>query len=208
MMAIRDTTDSVGQAEAHPACLGSCPLRSPRGSGQPGIALAQGGNDILAPRFDLGIWTIVVFVLLLLVLRKAAWQPMIEGLHKREESIRGSVEEARRTRDEMEQLRAHFKSELDAAYAKIPQLMDDARRDAQRMAEELRAKAMADIQAERTRLRLELDRAHDQALQDLSTHAAQLATLISAKAIGRSLTEDDHRRLIDEALAEIRHAKI
>ena len=171
----------------------------------PGTGLAQ-GDDILAPRFDLGIWTIVVFVVLLLVLRKAAWQPMIEGLRKREETIRGSVEEGRRTRDEMEALRAHFKADLDAAYAKIPQMMDDARRDAQRVAEELRTKAMADIQTERQRLRLELDRAHDQALQDLSTHAAQLATLISAKAIGRSLTEDDHRRLIDEALAEMRRA--
>jgi F-type H+-transporting ATPase subunit b len=173
----------------------------------PGTVLAQ-GNDILAPRFDLMIWSIVVFVVLLLVLRKAAWQPMIEGLRKREETIRGSVEEGRRTRDEMEALRAHFKADLDAAYAKIPQMMDDARRDAQRMAEELRAKAMADIQTERQRLRLELDRAHDQALQNLSTHAAQLATLISAKAIGRSLTEDDHRRLIDEALTEMQQRKV
>ena len=168
----------------------------------PGTVLAQ-GNDILAPRFDLMIWSIVVFVVLLLVLRKAAWQPMIEGLRKREETIRGSVEEGRRTRDEMEALRAHFKADLDAAYAKIPQMMDDARRDAQRMAEELRAKAMADIQTERQRLRLELDRAHDQALQDLSTHAAQLATLISAKAIRRSLNADDHHRLIDEAMQEM-----
>jgi F-type H+-transporting ATPase subunit b len=173
----------------------------------PGAALAQ-GDDILAPRFDLGIWTIIVFVVLLLVLRKAAWQPMIEGLNKREETIRGSVEEAKRTRDEMEALRVHLKAELDAAYGKIPQLMDEARRDAQRLAEEMRAKAAADIQAERTRLRHELDLAHDQALQDLSTHAAQLATLISAKAIGRSLTEEDHRRLIDEALTEMRQTKI
>jgi F-type H+-transporting ATPase subunit b len=173
----------------------------------PGAALAQ-GDDILAPRFDLGIWTIIVFVVLLLVLRKAAWQPMIEGLNKREETIRGSVEEAKRTRDEMEALRVHFKAELDAAYGKIPQLMDEARRDAQRLAEEMRAKAAADIQAERTRLRHELDLAHDQALQDLSTHAAQLATLISAKAIGRSLTEEDHRRLIDEALMEMRQTKV
>jgi F-type H+-transporting ATPase subunit b len=174
----------------------------------PAVALAQHGADkgnSLPLRFELGLWTIVIFVVLLLVLRKIAWQPMIEGLRKREETIRGSVEEARRTREEMEGLRTQFKAEMDAAYAKIPELMDQARRDAQRMAEEMRAKAAADIQTERTRMRRELDLAHDQALQDLSTHAAQLATLISAKAIGRSLTEDDHRRLIDEALTEMQH---
>jgi F-type H+-transporting ATPase subunit b len=169
----------------------------------PGTALAQ-GTDILAPRFDLGIWTIIVFVGLLLILRWAAWKPMLEGLRKREEHIRGSVDEARRTRDEMEQLRGQFKLDMDAAYAKIPQLMDQARRDAERMAEELRAKASAEIQADRQRLRHELEVARDQALQELWTHAAQLATLISAKAIGRSLSEDDHRRLLDEALHEIR----
>jgi F-type H+-transporting ATPase subunit b len=175
----------------------------------PAAALAQEhGGDLLSPQFDLGIWTIIIFVVLLLVLWKTAWTPMLEGLRKREESIRSAVEESRRTRDEMEQLRAGFKTEMDAAYAQIPKLMDDARRDAQRLAEEMRAKAAADIQAERTRLRQELDVAHDQALQDLSTHAANLATLISAKAIGRALTEDDHRRLIDEALAEIQHAKV
>ncbi len=163
--------------------------------------------NILALKWDLGLWALVVFLLLLFVLGRFAWKPMLEGLQKREETIRGSVEEAKRTREEMEQMREQFKAEMDAAYAKIPQLMDAARRDAERMAEEMRAKAVAEIQAERQRLRHELDVARDQALQALWTQAATLATLISAKAIGRALSEDDHRRLLDEALQEMRHTK-
>jgi F-type H+-transporting ATPase subunit b len=171
----------------------------------PAIALAdgEGGGDILSPRFDLGIWTIVVFVGLLLILRKTAWGPMLAGLQKREETIRSSVEEAKRTRDEMEQLRIKFKAEMDQAYAKIPLLMDEARREAQQMQEEMRSKAAADIQTERQRLRHEIETARDQALQELWTQAAQLATLISAKAIGKSLSLDDHRRLLDESLQEM-----
>jgi F-type H+-transporting ATPase subunit b len=163
------------------------------------------GEDpgLLALTWDLGLWSIVIFVGLLLILRKAAWGPILEGLQKREESIRGSVEEAKRTRAEMEQIRAQFQAELAAAHAQIPRLMDEARANAQRMADELRVKATEDIQAERQRTRRELDIARDQALQELRDHAAQLATLISAKAIGRSISEDDHRRLIDEALTEI-----
>jgi F-type H+-transporting ATPase subunit b len=173
----------------------------------PAIALAadDGGNDILAPRFDLGIWTIVIFVLLLLILRRFAWKPMLEGLPKREQHIRGSIDEAKKARDEMEQLRAKFKTEMDQAYAKIPLLMDEARREAQQMQEDMRAKAVADIQAERQRMRHDLDVARDQALQELWSQAAQLATLISAKAIGKSLTTDDHRRLLDESLQEMQH---
>jgi F-type H+-transporting ATPase subunit b len=172
----------------------------------PAIALAEGG-DLMEPRYDLGIWTIIIFLVLLGVLWWAAWKPMLEGLRKREDSIVGSLEEAKRTREEMEQLRTRFKAEMDAEYAKIPKLMDDARKDAQQMAEEIRTKAAAEIQADRQRLRHELDVAKDQALHELWTSAAQLATLISAKAIGRSLSEDDHRRLIDEALQEIQESR-
>jgi F-type H+-transporting ATPase subunit b len=167
----------------------------------PAVAMAAG--DLMSPQFDLGIWTIVIFVILLVVLWKAAWGPMLQGLRKREEDIFGSIEEAKRTRDEMEQMRIRFKAEMDAEYAKIPQLMDQARKDAQAIAEEVRAKATADIQSERQRLRHEMEVARDQALHELWTSAAQLATLISAKAIGRALNEEDHRRLLDEALEEI-----
>jgi F-type H+-transporting ATPase subunit b len=171
----------------------------------PVVAWAQHDGD-KGPSFlqyDLGIWTIVVFVGLFLLLRAIAWGPMLEGLRKREAAIRNSAEEAVRTREEMEQLRAKFKAEMDEAYAKIPALMDEARKSAQQIAEEMRAKAAADIQAERQRLRHEMDVARDQALQELWTQAAQLATLISAKAISKSLSEEDHRRLLDEAIAEM-----
>ena len=59
-------------------------------------------------------------------------------------------------------------------------------------------------QDERERLRKEIGLAHDSALQDLWNQTAQLATLISAKALGRAISEDDHRRLVDESLAELR----
>jgi F-type H+-transporting ATPase subunit b len=160
-------------------------------------------EDILAPRYDLGIWTIVVFVVLLLVLKKYAWGPMLDGLHHREDSIRLAVEEAKRAHAETERVTAEFKVKMDQAYAEIPKLLDQARRDAQRVADEMRAKAQADIQADRQRLRREIEVATEQALQQIYTHAAQLATLISAKAIQKSLSEDDHRRLVDQAMQEL-----
>ncbi len=157
--------------------------------------------DVL--RFDTGLWSLVVFVFLLIVLRKAAWGPILEGLQKREQTIVSSLEEAKKTRVEMEQMRAQFKTELDAAYAKIPAMMEEARRDAEAMREQMKNDANAAIQADRQRLMREIGTAKDQAIHELWNQAAQLATLISAKAIGRSLTEDDHRRLLQEALQEL-----
>lgn len=161
--------------------------------------------DLLS--WDLGLWTVVVFVLLFIILKKAAWGPILEGLKKREDSIRASVEEAKLARAETERVRAELKAEMAKAYEQIPKMMDEARRDAQAMAEQLRSQAQADIQADRQRLRREIDLALEQALQSIYQQGAHLATLISAKAIQRSLTEDDHRRLVDEALTEMKEAK-
>lgn len=163
------------------------------------------GNP-MKPDVYVAIATIVVFLGLLLVLRKLAWGPMLEGLKKREESILSAVEEAKKAREETQRVTAEFKAKMDQAYAEIPKIMEEARREAEAFKEETRAQTAKEMQAERQRLRREIDTAKDQALQELWTQAAQLATLISAKVIGRSLPAAEHHRLIDEALVELREA--
>jgi len=160
--------------------------------------------NLFAGELDLAIWTVVVFLLLFFILSKYAWGPMLVGLKKREENIRTAVEEAKIARAETERMRGEFRRELDAAHQEIPKLMEDARRKAQELAEEIRSKANADIAAERQRLRREIDTATDQALQQIWTSVAQIAGEIASKAIRRSLTPEDHQRLVEEALNEMR----
>jgi F-type H+-transporting ATPase subunit b len=163
-------------------------------------------NPILSPRFDLAIWTIVVFVLLLLVLRRFAWGPMLDALRQREQYIRAAREDADRARAEAERLRAQLQAEMDQAAEKVRDLMDVARRDAQHATEDMLTRARGDIQQERERLHREIGLARDQALQEIWNQTAQLATLISAKAVRRELNADDHRRLVDEAITDLRRA--
>jgi F-type H+-transporting ATPase subunit b len=153
---------------------------------------------------DLAIWTTVVFLLLLFILRRFAWSPILEGLRKREETIRAAIEEAQQARLEAEKARAEFQKERAKAEAQIPEIMEQARKDATRMVDEMREKASADINSDRQRLRREVETAKDQALAEIWNQAAQLATLISAKAIRRELSAEDHRRLVDEAMDEMR----
>jgi F-type H+-transporting ATPase subunit b len=125
-------------------------------------------------------------------------------LQKREQSIRSAIGDARLAREEAEKMRAQLQSELDKAGEKVQAILEQARRDAQGTTDEMVSKARSEIQAERERLRREIDLAKDQALQELWSQTAQLATLISAKAIRRSLNAEDHRNLVDEALAEMK----
>jgi F-type H+-transporting ATPase subunit b len=163
-------------------------------------------ESILDPRFDLGIWTIVVFVVLFLVLRRYAWGPMLKGLQAREKTIHNALDEAKKAQADAQRLRDQFQAEMNKAQEKVRDLLDEARREAEQLKTDMVSRARTEIQAERDRLRREIESARDQALQELWNQTALLATMISSKAIRRQLTADDHRRLVDEALAELKGA--
>lgn len=159
--------------------------------------------NILAISRDLGIWTAVVFILLLVTLRKLAWKPMLEGLNKREQRIHNDLDQARQEREQAEGLRKQFEAHIAHSEERARGIIDEGRRDAQRLADDIIAKAKSEMQSEKDRLYRELQLASDQALHELWNKAADMATLISTKAIRRQLTPDDHKRLMDEALAEM-----
>ena len=166
-----------------------------------------GSPNPLEIRYDTALWALVVFVLLLVILRKTAWEPILEGLQKREDTIKSAVEEAKRAHEETKRVTAEFQREMAQKMAEIPKIMEEARRDAEQLKEEMRAQSAKELQTERQRLRREIETAKDQALHELWNQAAQLATLISAKAIGRHISEEDHRRLIDETVAELSQSR-
>ena len=163
----------------------------------------EGKVEIFQPAIELGIWTLAVFLVLMAILWLYAWGPLKEGLHKREQGILSAINEAKKAREEAQSLRAEWQKQLDSANDKVRGILDEARRDAQHATEEMVSKARTEIQSERDRLRREIDTARDQAIQELWKQTANLATMISSKAIRRQLTPDDHRRLVDEALVEI-----
>jgi F-type H+-transporting ATPase subunit b len=179
------------------------PAQAAHGAGQEGGTDHAEKPDPFAWALDLTIWTSVVFVVLLLVLSRFAWKPMLAALQKREESIRSALEEADRARAEAQRMREQFQQDANQAQDQVRQLMEQSRRDAQQLKDQMQAEAKAEAQKERERLHREIETARDQALQQLWTQAAQLAAVVSSKAIGRQLTAEDHHRLVDEALAEL-----
>jgi F-type H+-transporting ATPase subunit b len=166
------------------------------------------GPPIFLPiRIDLAVWTVVVFLLLLFVLSKYAWNPMLGALQKREENIRAAIDEAQRARDEAHQIREQLATERAKIAEETRAALDSARRDAQQLRDTMMAQGKAEIQADRDRLHREIQAETDAAVKKLWDQTAQLATLVSAKAIRRQLSPDDHRRLVDEALADLQKSK-
>lgn len=162
--------------------------------------------DLFELKADLFIWTIVVFLLLFIILKKAAWGPILDGLKQREQNIAGALDAAKQAKLDAEKVQAELRRQLDENAQKVAGMIEEARRDAQHTKDEMVSAARAEIQTERERLRREIDTARDQALQDLWHRSADLATLISAKTIQRHLSPDDHRQLVDAALSDLKAA--
>jgi F-type H+-transporting ATPase subunit b len=116
--------------------------------------------SLLLPQFGLFFWTLVIFLIVLFVLRKVAWKPIMKGLRDREQSIENSLAEAAAARDEMSRLKAdnerilaEARAERDLiikeANAARDRMVTDAKREAQLQADKLLADARAQIDLEK-----------------------------------------------------------
>ncbi|MFT3879105.1 MAG: ATP synthase F0 subunit B [Gemmatales bacterium] len=163
-------------------------------------------DQMISLRWDLGLWTIVVFGGLLLILSRTAWPAMLEGLRKREQHISDSISAAENARNEAEKSRAQLAGEMAKANDNIRGMMEEARRDATAAKDDLINTAKKEIGVERDRLRKEIETARDQALLDIWNQSTQLAAMISSKTIKREIRPEDHKKLFDESLKEMKAA--
>lgn len=159
--------------------------------------------NILGFERDLATWTFVVFVLLLIVLGKTAWKPLIKSMQEREEHIEHCLLTAEQARNESEQLLAQHRQALAHAADEVRGILDEARRNAQSMQDDILSKARAEADAEKQRARHEIESARDQALSEIWTKTADLAVSVAGRVLSRELSEGDHRRLVDSAIHEL-----
>lgn len=163
-------------------------------------------TQMFSLRWDLGLWTILIFGALLFILSKTAWPAMLDGLKKREQNISDAIAAAETAKLEAERTQNELRAEMAKANDNIRAMMDEARKDASAAKEEMLTAAKKEIGEERDRLRREIDTARDQALLDIWNQSTQLAAMLSSKTIKREIRPDDHKKLFDEALKELKAA--
>lgn len=160
-------------------------------------------NPLVQTDPGLFIWTIITFLVLLALLAKFAWRPLLEALERRQESIRKSLDDAKRAQEELARLQTESAEIIRQARVEADGLITRTRADAERLREEMRQKARAESEgivrnAER-QIQLETARA----LQQIRTEAVDLSVMIASKIIQRNLSKEDNERLIDEALRQV-----
>ncbi|MEM7480532.1 MAG: F0F1 ATP synthase subunit B [Acidobacteriota bacterium] len=154
---------------------------------------------------DLGnmIWTLVIFVILLVVLGKFAWGPVLNGLQSREQFIFDSLAKAKEERDLASAKLAEYEEKLAQARSEVEEIVDEARRDAAVLRQREEEKAQEEAQKTLERAKREIEIAKDTAVKDLYSRATSLTVDAASRILKRELTPNDHEQLIAESIAAI-----
>jgi len=160
-------------------------------------------NPLVQPDPGLYIWTILTFLVLLALLAKFAWRPLLAALDSRQSAIRKSLDDADQARRELERLNQESAQILNTARKEADQIIVSGRSDAERLREDMRqkAKAEADGIVKNAERQIQLETAR--ALQQLRAEAVDLSVMIASKLIQRNLSKEDNERLIEEALKQV-----
>jgi F-type H+-transporting ATPase subunit b len=161
-------------------------------------------NPLVQPDPGLYIWTIVTFLVLLALLTRFAWKPLLAALQARQQRISQSLDEAKRAHEEMERVKRESAEIIRQAHVEATTIVSASRGDAERAREETKQKARTEaaaiIAAAERQIQAETVRARDEVRRD----AVDLSVAIASKLIRRNISADDNKAMIDEMIGSLR----
>ena len=167
----------------------------------------SGGYNIFAGDIGNVVWTLLIFGLLLLVLYRFAWGPLLDTLQQREGFIRESLESAKADRDAAEERLKEYEARLTKARAEATEIVEEGRRDAEVLRHRIEKEARAETEKMIDRAHREIGIARETAVKELYEVSGRLATEIAGKIVGRELDRSQHEGLIRDSIAEMEQVK-
>jgi F-type H+-transporting ATPase subunit b len=163
----------------------------------------SGGGGLFALDPGLSLWTIVVFLLVLFILKKYAWGPILGALDAREQGIRSSIDQATKLQAEAASLLEEHRRQLADARRQAQEIVAEGRSAAERLGREIQDRARQEGDRIVERARVEIERERDQALSTVRTEAVELALAAASRLLEERLTEDRDRELVKSYLARM-----
>jgi F-type H+-transporting ATPase subunit b len=148
------------------------------------------------------IWTILTFLVLLALLAKFAWGPLLKALDERQSLIRKSLEDAQQARQELERLNQEQQKIIASARAEADSIVSQSRSDAERLRQELRDSARAEAANIVKNAERQIELQTHQALRQIRQEAVELSVAIASKLLARNLSKEDNDRLIQQTLEQ------
>jgi F-type H+-transporting ATPase subunit b len=160
-------------------------------------------NPLVQPDPGLFIWTILTFLVLVGLLAKFAWRPLLQALDARQQTIARSLDEAQRARQELERIQRESVQMMAQARTEAEGVIARSRADAEALREELKQKARAEaatiVKNAEKQIQLETARA----VQQIRAEAVDLSVAIASKILRRQVSKEDNQALIEETLKQV-----
>jgi F-type H+-transporting ATPase subunit b len=176
------------------------------------VVLAQdegdSGSFLVSPNVGLMIWTLVVFGVSFYLLGKLAFPRIAEALDKRQRAIEESIDTAERIRRDADQILAEYRERLAEARGQADEIVARARKTGEAAESEIVAEARAKREEMMEQTRRDIEAETRRAILQIRGEVADLTVLATEKVTRKTLTDEDHRRLVEEALAELDFASL
>ena len=157
--------------------------------------------DLVTPDLGLLFWTGLVFCLLLFVLTKFAWKPILNAVNTREQKISEALALAEQTKIEMQALKAENDQILKESRAERDQILKEAKEAANSRVEEAKGKAKNETAKIVESARLTINSEKAAAMAELKNHVASLSLEIAEKVVRHELSSDDKQKALATQLA-------
>jgi len=160
-------------------------------------------NPLVQPDPGLFIWTIITFLLLLALLAKYAWKPLLAFLASREETIKTSLENAQTAKKELERIQQESAQIIRKAHGEAESIVSRSWSDAEKVREEMKQKAKTEADAIVKESQRQIELETGRALRQIRSEVADLSIAIASKVIQRNVSKEDNSRLIEDTLKQI-----
>jgi F-type H+-transporting ATPase subunit b len=167
------------------------------------VPVASGGSFLVSPSAGLMIWTLIVFGLSVWFLNRYAFPRIAEALDKRRTAIEDSIETAARTKAEADELLEEYRARLKEVREQAEEIVVRARKAAESLQDESKAAAVQQREELLQATRRDIETETRRALDEIRKEVANLTVVATEKVTRKSLDDDDHKRLIEEALEEV-----
>jgi F-type H+-transporting ATPase subunit b len=162
-----------------------------------------GGSFLVTPNVGLMIWTLLAFGITLWILWKLAFPRIGEALDRRQKAIEESIDTAERTKVEADELLQEYRERLKEAREQADEIVARARKAGDNLESESKADALRQREELMEQTKRDIQQETNRAIQEIRNEVADLTVLATEKVTRKTLTDDDQRRLVEEALGEL-----
>lgn len=163
------------------------------------------GNPLLKVDTGLIIWTIITFIVLVIVLGKFAWKPILQALHSREQEIADSLRKAEEAKKDAERMMNENRIAMEKASNETARLIAEGRAMAEQLKNDIVSKAHESAKKMLEQAKDEIVREKESAMMQLRTEVADLSIAVAEKILDESLDSAKQKKMVDKALQQLQN---